>query len=408
MKRIGRSLHLAAVTVSVTLTLAGAVVMALAVARDLSELGPFSAAGLALEPIYLVNIAAVTLLLNLRRPENRVGWLFALQGPMLAFIMGVWSYQWPTLPGFDVPYVWLTQAASFYVIALSAPALALIFPDGRLPSARWRRPVVAVTAVFAVSCLALGLVPGQLAALVPPQSADAIRIRLALEGWGIGALTPFGEVLTLLAFGGLVLLIAMGVAAVVVRRRSANAVVRAQLRWFLVAATLVLVGFVVTVGQSMLNPEADVSAGLLVAFSGLALFPVAVGVAVLRYRLYDIDLIIRRTLVYGALSVLLGGVYVGSVLGLQTVLAPITQGDGLAVAVSTLTVAALFRPVRRRVQREVDRRFYRSGYDARSTLAAFGARLRDEVDLDRLTDEVAQVATLTMHPSAVSVWIRRP
>ena len=141
---------------------------------------------------------------------------------------------------------------------------------------------------------------------------------------------------------------------------------------------------------------------------GLGLIPVAAGLAILRYRLYDIDLLINRTLVYGVLSDTLALVYIGLVIALQGLLSGFTGGNSLAVAASTLAVAALFQPVRRRIQNAVDRRFYRSRYDAARTLGAFSSRLRHEVDLAHLTDELRGVVVETLQPASVSVWLRRP
>ena len=141
-------------------------------------------------------------------------------------------------------------------------------------------------------------------------------------------------------------------------------------------------------------------------FATVAAVPLAIGVAMLRYRLYEVDLVIRRTLVYGALSVVLLAVYVALILGLQAILAPVTANNGLAVALSPLTVAALLGPARRRVQAAVDRRFYRSRYDAQRTLAHFAADLRNEVDLAALTAELQRVAVEALQPVSASVWLR--
>jgi len=183
---------------------------------------------------------------------------------------------------------------------------------------------------------------------------------------------------------------------------------RQQLKWVAYAATIMAVGMAagLVVGLAEKGDDPAFSWLFHVTLLGLGLIPVAAGIGILRYRLYDLDLLINRTLVYAALSATLAAVYIGLVIALQGVLSGFTGGNSLAVAASTLAVAALFQPVRRRIQNAVDRRFYRSRYDAQRTLAAFSSRLRHEVDLAHLTDELRGVVAETLQPASVSVWLR--
>lgn len=207
----------------------------------------------------------------------------------------------------------------------------------------------------------------------------------------------------------------LSTAALIVRLRRASGVERQQLKWFTFAMALtatLLVGSSIPgaivsaelIAESTLRPVAD--ALWIAAVSSLALLPLAAALAVFRYRLYDIDVLIDRTLVYGAVTGVLGTAHVGSVLLLQALLRPFTGGSQFAVAISTLVVVALFRPVRRRIKDAVDQRFYRSRYDAERTLDAFAGRLRDEVDLDELEHELVGAVTATMRPAHASLWLR--
>jgi hypothetical protein len=194
--------------------------------------------------------------------------------------------------------------------------------------------------------------------------------------------------------------------SMVVRLRRAQGVERAQLRWLVWSMAFIVVGFIIgLVGDSVfangLNGVVWLPA--IIAFS---LPPVAVGVAVLRYRLYEIDRLVSRSIGWGALTVILGGVFVGLVLGLQAILAPITGSNALAVAASTLLVFSLFQPVRRRVQAVVDRRFNRSRYDAQVAVESFSARLRDEVDLEILQGSLLALVEATLEPTTASLWLR--
>ncbi len=192
-------------------------------------------------------------------------------------------------------------------------------------------------------------------------------------------------------------------AALVFRFRRSRGVEREQLRWLMYTAAvsvgLLLIGFLTPPG-----PAAAVAQ--VASLAGIGLLPIAIGIAITRYRLYDIDVLIRRTLIYAVLSAVLLATYVAGVALLQTILAPLTAGSGVAVAISTLAVVALFQPVRTRIQATVDRRFYRAKYDAERTLDAFAARLRDEVDLAALRGELLGAVNDTVQPAHASVWLR--
>jgi hypothetical protein len=201
----------------------------------------------------------------------------------------------------------------------------------------------------------------------------------------------------------------LALASLVLRYRRGSGIEREQLKWF--AVVMAIAGPALVVGALTFNDTsglgAEVStAAFNISSLGMALLPVAIGIAILRYRLYDIDLVIRRTLVYGVLAVLLAVAYGGSVLLLSAVLAPLTAENSLAVAGSTLLVAALFSPVRNRVRSIVDRRFYRSRYDATRELADLSQRLRGEVDLDGVKAEVVATIGRTLQPTSASIWLR--
>jgi hypothetical protein len=211
------------------------------------------------------------------------------------------------------------------------------------------------------------------------------------------------------------LLLTIGIFGVVARLsafRSSSGPERQQLKWFILAIGIVLVTVIGNVATTSTFEEEDVAYHVLAFFVpmiAVLAIPVAMGIAILKYRLYDIDVIINRALVYGLLTVSLALVYFGGVTGLQRLLVPVVGQDGqLAIVASTLAIAALFNPLRRRIQRFIDRSFYRSKYDARKTLEAFGVKLRDETDLEQLNAELIGVVRETMQPEHVSLWLRRP
>ena len=250
--------------------------------------------------------------------------------------------------------------------------------------------------------------PGIVSALSPFTSgtpAATVANPLAIGGSGGQLIAMLGTVST--ALGIVALLLVM--ASLIVRYRRAQGIERAQLKWFAVVGIVVAPAFVVGIlaGGFTSGPLAIVAnAAWLIGLLGLALLPVAIGLAALRYRLYEIDRVISRTISWASVTLILGSLFVAVILVAQALLAPVTQSNELAVAGSTLLVFALFQPIRRRVQRLVDRRFNRARYDSERTVAEFAARLRDEVDLEHLRTEILATVAATVEPSSVSLWLR--
>ena len=230
---------------------------------------------------------------------------------------------------------------------------------------------------------------------------------------GVSALESVLKVVNVVGEGLFVISIGAAVVSVVLRLRRSSGEARLQLKWFAWVGSVMIVGFLVASITSVAGDNSPVAfignIGWPVGLFGLIVgIPMATGIAVLRYRLYEIDVVINRTLVYGSLTATLAAAYLGSVLLLQLALGPITSGSSLAVAVSTLGVAALFRPARARIQEVVDRRFYRHKYDAARTLEGFSAHLREEVDLEAVGAELRNVVYEAMQPKHVSLWLRSP
>jgi hypothetical protein len=358
----------------------------------------------------VVGYAFVGALVAARQPANAIGWILLVTGIALALgalvdanlmleeaiarELSGWLSDWTW-------YVWVTLAGVF---------LPLLFPTGRLLSPRWRPVLWLSVAALACSVLGSALDPGRLDvdSAVPVENPFGIG---GPVGDAMPVLSRLGDVLAGIAF----LLAAI---SLVLRFRRSRGIERQQLKWFAYVGLLAATGLVIAMAQVLFGaqPSDDTEGGWLeivgavgwfVALGSIVLgIPVATGMAILRHRLYDIDVVINRTLVYGALTATLAAAYLGSVLLLQLALDPLTQDSGLAIAGSTLAVAALFRPVRARIQEQVDRRFYRSKYDAAHTIERFGARLRDEVALDSLSAELRSVAAEAMQPAHVSLWLR--
>jgi hypothetical protein len=344
-----------------------------------------------------VSAATVGAVLASRRPTHPVGWLLVALGLALAVnglgqvyvTYGVVGRPDP-LPGaaylagpsLGLQIAWLSLAG--FVLLLT--------PTGSLPSPRWRWWARVAAVAPLVVLLASALDPAPLA----PEHPDVAN-PLAIGG------LPLPVLIVPAVAAGAVVLLGLPVSgwSLVARYRRARGVERLQLRWLALAAALASVLLLVAVLVAFLLAEDIVV--LAAVSSSVALLPLATGAAILRYRLYDIDRIVSRTLAYGLLTVLLGLGYAALVLGLGRLL---PEGSSLAVAAATLAVAAVFQPLRRRVQRGVDRRFNRRRYDAAATIAAFSTRLRDEVDLDTLTGELLVVVEQTMQPTRTSLWLR--
>jgi hypothetical protein len=336
-----------------------------------------------------------------RRPGNPIGWLFCGVGIGLAVTGASYAYALYALYGvaeglpMGTTAAWLSSWLFIISVFVGPVFLFYLFPDGRFLSRGWRIFALLLLGVAAVSIASDTLRPDMFRDSFPGFT-NPVGVGGA-AGSVLGALDDAGQTFV----GPSVTLGAA--AAMTARFRSAGGSERQQLKWVAYVATLT--GLAVPAALiSGHGPLAFIAFSLVLA--GLFAIPVAAGVAILRYRLYDIDAVINRTLVYGALTATLAVIYIGSVLLLQLLLSGLTQDSGLAVAASTLAVAAVFRPARSWIQQAVDRRFYRRKYDAARTLERFGARLRDEVDLDALGSELRGVVTETMQPASVSLWLR--
>ncbi len=335
-------------------------------------------------------VATVGALVAVRQPGNAIGWIFSGFGVYLAAAEVAEGYGLLArdlgLPGGEIgswviSWTWIGEIAVWAVVFL-------LFPDGRLPGRRWRLVVGVVLIGFSLA-------------------APGLAFSSSKQDEFPGGVNPFavqGPVPDT-AFAAGMLVLFLGLAAAVVsfirRLRRAQGIERQQLKWFAYAATAVGLAAPVVVVLWETGDVVQVAAGI-----GFNALPAAAGVAILKYRLYDIDLVINRTLVYTALTMTLAATYLGSVLSLQLLLSRLTSGSELSIAASTLGVAALFRPARSRIHRAVDRRFYRRRYDAGRTLHAFAARLRNEVDLEAVTADLREVASDAMQPAHVSLWLR--
>ncbi|HEU0236432.1 MAG TPA: hypothetical protein VFR14_08340 [Candidatus Limnocylindrales bacterium] len=358
------------------------------------------------EPIALVLVFnATALLFSLvgaviawRRPGHAIGLLMLLCGPLFALLGLIWTAGGELTPGADRGTAGVIQWAglllSYPGMALIVGWLPLLFPTGTLPSPRWRAPSLAIIGITSTSLAALALRPG-------PLFEGGGGNPFGLVGWP-AALAPLADSLLL----QLIAVIAFGALGLVTRYRRGTVVERLQIRWLLAAMGFVIVAFVGTAIESALRVDDGILITAVLAYFGVLALPLAIGAAILRYRLFDIDRIISRTIAWTIVSGALVGSFIILVVGLSNLLGSITGGDTLAVAGSTLVVAALFAPLRSRVQRVVDRRFDRARYDGERVAAAFGERLRSQLDLADLEGDFKNTVGAAMSPAAAGVWLR--
>jgi hypothetical protein len=342
--------------------------------------------------------AVVGALLVAKRPANAIGWIMASVALMVAIFHTGDTYTAAVMitrgrpDALAVVAAWIGNWYWYLLLVLVLIFVPLLFPDGRLPSRRWL-PVAVLPGIGTLLVVTYS-------AFIPTLEVNEASGYEIANPIGIADLDRVEDLPAFAALNGLLVLGVVGAAAsVVVRYRRSRGVERQQMKWFVYAAALILLAPIVDRLPGFIN-------GL---WLGLVLIsiPMAIGVAVLKYRLYDIDLVINRTLVYGPLTAMLVFVYVGGVVTIQGAFRTITgQESQIAVVASTLAIAALFNPLRRRLQSFVDRRFYRGKYDAAKTLAAFSARLREETDLDALNTDLVSVVQETIQPTHASLWLR--
>ena len=356
--------------------------------------------------VWVIGFAVVGVLVARREPGNTVGWLLLTTAAFYALAGLAYAYaRVPDRPGVAV-VAWFASWSWIPWIYLTMILLPLVFPTGRPLSPRWRPALAVFAAAIVLTVLGVAFLPGDLDVESPTPIPNPL-----------GASGVLATVLTVTAVTGGVLGVAglvLGAVSLVLRLRRSRGRERQQLKVFayVVVAFLIDAG-VFVVGLVFNDPSAPGWVRGLTYFAWLpgtllltVGLPLAIGIAILRHQLYGIDVVINRTLVYGVLTAALGGAYLASVLVLRLVLSPLTGQSDLAVAGSTLAVAALFRPARSRIQSLVDRRFYRARYDAARTLEAFSGRLRHQLDLDAMGTDLRGIVTTTMRPTHVSLWMR--
>ena len=357
---------------------------------------------------FAVGFSSLGLLIVLAR-RNLIGWVFLVAGLLAGLqnfaeeyaIYGVLqrpgSLPHPEFFGWFESWMWVGMVAT---VAIYVP---LWFPNGHFPSPRWRWLGVATLVVAVALMTGLAINDGPLnnaPFLNNPFGVPGFHV-LEVAGSDNGSGTPSNSPVFFLLYAALFSCATAAVFSLVGRFRRAQGIERQQIKWFSFGSAVTAVAMIVG------GTFQEYKLAQILFITAIELIPITVAIAVLRYRLYDIDVVINRALVYGATISIVGAGFVLAALFLQTLLRPLTGGSDVAIAASTLATVAVFQPLRRLVQRAIDRRFYRSRYDAARTLDAFASRLRDEVDLEALRGELLAVIGETVRPSHARVWLRR-
>ena len=355
--------------------------------------------------VQYVPYAAIGSFLAIRRPRNVIGWLligigFAFLGTSTPAWLDVGAIRAGSASTRDVVWAWFSVwsgSASFLFYA----ALAMVFPTGHLPDGRWGRPAIAALVAAAVVIV----LPAFVQPLIfSPDGVNDLSVRNP-----VGLIAELGPEIVftgrLLNTAIPIAVFAFAVIGLVLRYRRSDAVVRLQIRWLLASMAFLVVSVIFGLAV-FVTSENTAFYAWIPALIAYPLVPIAVGIAVMRYRLFEIDRIISRTIAYIGVSAILFAVFAGVTLGIRSLVGSGLGDNALTVAVSTLAVAALFNPLRVRVQRLVDRRFNRSRYDQERAIERFTAGLRDEVDVDRLLDQVRAAVADAVEPSTIGVWRR--
>jgi hypothetical protein len=367
-------------------------------APDLPFGGETNDASVVANLVTLLTFSVVGAIIASRHPRNTIGWLFCSVGVTIGLnsFAGDYAEYWlaggTSMKSLAETAAWFSSWAWILLTYVPTTFLLLLFPDGRLPSPRWRP--VAWGAALGIA----GSVAGYALEAGPLEDFPQIANPYGIDGPIVGMVGVAGSIV---AAGSLV----ASAISLIVRMRSAGSEQRQQIKWLAYGGTVV----VGTICVSGLINLWNVPVGIVVGNVALLGLPVFTGIAIVKHHLYDIDLLINRTLVYGSLTTMLVVVYVGGIVLSQRVFVGLTGQEELpqlAIVASTLMIAALFAPLRRRIQATIDRRFYRRKYDSAKMLSVFSARLRDETDLGTLSDDLVGVVKETMQPEHVTLWLR--